>query len=63
MKSEEEEEQQQQQKVAFVLMWLFLYGPFCHGALKNDPIYIICNIFSLNLSSMYFMIISSLAIW
>jgi len=30
---------------------LFLYTPFCQGALKRDPIYIVCNIFSLNFSS------------
>ena len=30
----------------------FLYGPFCHGALKLD-IYIVYNILSLNISSIY----------
>ena len=38
----------------------FLYGPFCRGALQLDPIYIVCNIFSLNFSSIHivFMYIS-----
>jgi len=26
------------------VLGLFLYGPFCHGALNVDPIYIVCNI-------------------
>ena len=59
---EEEEQQQQQQKVAFVLMWLFLYGPFCLGAIKHDPIHIVCNTFSLNFSSINLLNLSSLAI-
>jgi len=30
---------------ACFVLCLFLYGPFCHGFLKLDPIYIVCNIF------------------
>jgi len=33
-----------------VLSVCILYGPFCHGALKLD---IVCNIFSLNIVSVY----------
>jgi len=33
----------------------FVYGPFCHGALKLD-IYIVDNILSLNISLIYILI-------
>ena len=32
---------------------LFLRGPFCYGAFKHDPIYIVCNFVCLNISSIY----------
>ena len=27
---------------------ILLYGPFCHGVLKLDPVCFVCNMFSLN---------------
>jgi len=33
-------------------MCLFLYGPLYHGALQHDPVCLVCNILSLNISSM-----------
>ena len=38
----------------FVVLWcamsLFLYGLFCHGALKLDTICHVCNMFSVNIT-------------
>ena len=32
---------------------LFLYALFCHGAFEFDLVYIVCNSFSLKISSIY----------
>jgi len=38
--------------------WWGLYLPFCHDVLKHDSIYIVCNIHSLHISSIYIFIYS-----
>jgi len=35
-----------------------VYGPFCHGALSTWHVYIVYNILSLNISSIYYILMS-----